>query len=185
MTKGQKCACSTAIKEISPRIDVIWVLVSWHWGCFFFFSFPPKTLIFVVKDKPKSCRTSSTSPVISVSVLTIYTSTVAPRGYVSPSRVGHGTTQLPPRRCRLRVCCVALLALNLGSGLFFKAVNIGQSRCLCKCLRPFIIANHVIHPGGLCFLTRTRAYTHTQTGANTYTHGRAHTHTPNYLLFME
>lgn len=129
----------------------------------FFFPFSPKTLIFVVKDEPKSCRTGGTSPVISVSVLAIYTSTVAPRGYVSSSRVGQGTTQLPPRWWRLRVRCVALLALNLGSGLFFKAVNIGQSRCLCKCLRPFIIANHVIHPGGLCFLTCTCARACTDT----------------------
>lgn len=59
------------------------------------------------------------------------------------------------------VCaCVALLALNLGSGLFFKAVNIGQSRCLCKCRRPFIIANHVIQPGGLCFLMHMHTHTH-------------------------
>lgn len=86
VTKRQNRARSAAIKEISPRIDVIWVLVSWHWGCFFSFSL--KTLIFVVKDKPKSCRTGGTSPVISVSVLTIYTSTAVPWGYVSPSRVG-------------------------------------------------------------------------------------------------
>lgn len=148
----------------------------------FFFSFSPKTLIFVVKDKPKSCRTGGTSPVISVSILTIYTSTAAPRGYVSPSRVGQGTTQLPPRRCRLHVCCVALLALNLGSGLFFTAVNIGQSRCLCKCLRPFIIANHVIHPGGLCFLTCIHACTCTRT-QNKYAH--AHKQKSLYFLSME
>lgn len=35
VTNGQKRVRSVAIKEISPRIDVIWVLVSWHWGCYF------------------------------------------------------------------------------------------------------------------------------------------------------
>lgn len=112
-------------------------------------------------------------PVISVSVLAIYMSTAVPWGYVSPSKAAPMLPNALHNYCEddavyMRVA--ALLALNLGSGLFFKAVNIGQSRCLRECLRPFIIANHVIHPRGLCFLTRTGA------------HARMHTNT--HVLYI-
>lgn len=124
-----------------------------------------ETLIFVVKDKPKSCRTSGTS-LSSQFLSSLFTCQQPCPGATSPSKAAPMLPNALHNYCEddavyMRVA--ALLGLNLGSGLFFKAVNIGQSRCLRECLRPFIIANHVIHPRGLCFLTRAGAHARAQT----------------------
>lgn len=142
---------SSAIKEINLLIDMMWVLVSWHLDCC------PIYLHFVVKAKPKSSSTSGTKPtvcaVISASILTIYMSTVMALGYVSPEAMSLLCCLTPNNYYEddtVYMRAVALLALNLGYGLFY-IENIGQSWHLCECLRPFIIANHVNHPQGFCF----------------------------------
>lgn len=106
---------------------MIWVLVSWHLDCC------PLDLNFVSRAKPKSSRTSSISPLSVLSSQLL--SSLFTRQQLCPWAMS--------LHSRLLLCCltphnyceddavymrvVALLALNLGSGLFFKTENIGQS----------------------------------------------------------
>lgn len=104
---------SPAIKGISPVLDVVQVLVCWHVDCC------PLDPHCVVGAKPKSSRASES--VIPVPVLAVCMSTATPPGYVSP----RPCCPLPNNYREddvIYVCVAVLLALHLGSGLFFEEI---------------------------------------------------------------
>lgn len=143
------------IKGIKLLIDMIWLLVSWHLDCC------PLDLNFVAKAEPRSSRTSGTG---ALSVLSFQLlSSLFTCQQLCPQAMSPHSGLLPcclilhnyaeDNSVYMRV--VAVLALNLGSGLFFKTENIGQSWCLCECLGPFITASHAIRLRTLFFYRQT------------------------------
>lgn len=102
-------------------------------------------------SKPELSRTRSTSP-SSQLLSTLFTcQQLRPRGYVSSPRP---CCPMPNNYsgcwCPVRVCA-APAGPSFGFWPSFPG-NLGQFWCCCECLRPFFIANHVIHPRCLCLL---------------------------------
>lgn len=136
---------------------MIWVLVSWHLHrC-------PLDPHFVAQARPEL------SKLVVQGRLSVLSSLLLASIFTCQQLCPEGTClHLGPLQCCLtphNYCeddgvymhvALDLLALNLGSGLFFKRENIGQSWFLCECLRPFIVTNHVIHHNGFVWF-----WTHT------------------------
>lgn len=133
---------SPAIKEISLVIDMVQVLVSWHVDCC------PLDPNFVVRAKPKSSRTSGAS-LSSQFLSSLFTcQQLRPQATSLHARVAQRltiTVKMMP------FTCVSWPYWPLIWVLAYFWGNLGQFWCRYECLRPFIIANHVIHPQRLCF----------------------------------
>lgn len=135
--KGRNVFCP-AIKGISLVIGVLTCrLLSVHYALILWSGPNPSQAELVLR----ACHLSSRPRCLHVNS---YAPRLRPSMPVSPD-----AKQLQWRWCHLRVCR-GPTGPSFGFWPIFRG-NLGQFWCCCECLRPFIIANHVIHPQCLCF----------------------------------